>query len=1036
MGLSLLPLALVLSLARCSCPPETHQGSDSGVEEDASVTPTDTDGGKPGTKDGGADDGGVLPDVRITQVLPPRGGSGGGTQATIRGSGFLLGVASRPTEAKKVTTLKFGSNPSLDFQIVDDHTIDARVPPGKVGPVEVSLANPRGASHCNGCFTYFDELFIQSVFPREGPLRGGGEVTLVGEGFTPDVEVLFDVRSSPKVTFISSKEIRAGVPRGASAGAVDVTVYNKNGIHTLKRVFRYVDNLRIDSFSPAVSPLAGGVAVTVSGAGFDGTSEVRFGTVAAPFVVASSTSLDVQVPPSAAPGAVDVTVTTPRESRTAKWAFAYVEVGGPFEVFTLFPRLGPSSGGNVVTLLGQGLSHPALTLSVGGVPATVLPGATETAAQFLVPARGISPRVVDVDVTAGLSAKKLTGAYTYRVELSQVVPAVGPSVGGTAVVVSGTNFPGDLEVFFGGLSALLTAAPTETEAQVTSPAGSGGAPSDVWVRSAADPENEAVLSGAFLYEEALSVGRVQPDRAAIAGGTLVYVWGAGFGDGTVVSLGADRCKDLKVEDSHRLTCRTPRAEVGSVDVKVNRLGAADTLPGGFSFFDPRSISGGLSGGPLVGTVNVTVLDGTQGFFGLPVPVADVMLGVDPYTPYQGQTDARGQVTFSDPVLVKPQTVTAWKEGYERTTVTSVNSENLTVFISRTGLDGTPGAPPPGPPPGLISGKVTGFKAPRVLTSNESLEARVFVAQPSLYSGQPFANRGPGPSDKWMVQSEGGDYLIVVRAGLKAVFAVLGVHDKQSGGFEPYLMGIRRGVTVSSDEPALNQDIVLDMHLDLTVPVTIEQPVTIAGAPATNSLYAWIDLGAEGFIPNPNNWSTGTSPQSSVFSIQPTLSLPHFPRLDGSNFIFLNEAAAPTQNGLPVSYFFRRQPGDLSSGLSIGPMLPTPTVTEPGASGFNGTIAWTVEPGTLPDIHNVIVFKVENGNLVTLWSVVQPGAETQVVLPPPVVQSFREEQSGELLYVAILSSRSPKFNYQQWSYDSLSQVNWSSYTIALSPGFRL
>ena len=71
--------------------------------------------------------------------------------------------------------------------------------------------------------------------------------------------------------------------------------------------------------------------------------------------------------------------------------------------------------------------------------------------------------------------------------------------------------------------------------------------------------------------------------------------------------------------------------------------------------------------------------------------------------------------------------------------------------------------------------------------------------------------------------------------------------------------------------------------------------------------------------------------------------------------------------------------------------------------------------------------------VTLWSMVLPGTETQVSLPPPAVQKLKNEEVGNTLFVAIFSSRSPKFNYAQWTYDTLSGVNWSSYTISVSDG---
>ena len=63
--------------------------------------------------------------------------------------------------------------------------------------------------------------------------------------------------------------------------------------------------------------------------------------------------------------------------------------------------------------------------------------------------------------------------------------------------------------------------------------------------------------------------------------------------------------------------------------------------------------------------------------------------------------------------------------------------------------------------------------------------------------------------------------------------------------------------------------------------------------------------------------------------------------------------------------------------------------------------------------------------VTLWSIVLPGTETQVTLPQPAVQKLRNEQMGNGLYVEIRASRSPKFAYNQWTYDTLSGVSWSS-----------
>jgi hypothetical protein len=1019
--------ALIFSACNCNPKPVPDAGEpDASVEVDAGF-----DAGMEEV-DAGVEDAGPPPELKVTRLLPPRGASAGGTSVLVEGSGFLRDFAGTGSQAKGVTTLRIGGNQVQDFQIIDDETIELRTPPGVSGNASVSMRNPNGSYVCNNCFTYFDELVVTGFTPRQGPLSGGNEVTITGQGFTADTQVLFGTFSSPRITFVSATELKAVAPRGLLAGVVDLVVYNKNGVSTQRRSYTYLPDVRISAISPVTGAIAGGTVITLTGSGFTGATAVRFGALDGTAVTVVSPTQVTAVTPAAAAGAVDVTLVTPAGSWTSRRAFTYFDPAGPFAVLGLSPRL--IRAGDTVQLTGQALDQGALTVNIGGV-AAVVGARTFSTAELTIPARGAAARISDVEAT-GASTVTLTGAATWRIGLTSSTPSSGPAAGGTQVALVGSAIPAGIDLNVGTFAATAVTVPNETSVQLTTPAGSGGAPSAIWIRETADIENEAVLAEGYTYFEALSIGRVQPERGAIAGNTLVTVLGSGFGDSMVVKFGQFNAKDLKFVDSHTITCRTPKGSVGVVDVRVERLTENDTLPGGFSYFDPRSISGGLSGGPLVGTINITVLDSTQGSYGAPVPGAQVLLGLDPTTPFQGMTDQRGQITFSDPSLVKAETVTVIKDFYESATVTGVNAENLTVFIARTG-GGEPGSgnPPPGPPPSTIAGRVTGFKSPRPLVSGESLEARVFVAQTSLYSGPPFA-AGPDKSrEKWRIVTDGADYLVYTGAGLRAVYAVLGIANSANQSFTPIAMGIKRSITTSPDNPATGKDIIIDMQLDVTVPVTIDSPLTFEGPlgpePGFNSLYAWLELGAEGFVPNPNNWSTGLGTATTVSSASANLTFPSFPRLDGSNFIFLNESAGSAN--YPVSYYFRRQPGDLTMGVTIGPMLPAPNIVEPQVA-FNGTISWTLAPGAVPNLHNVQIIRPTPFGNTVVWSMVLPGTENQVVVPQLAVDKLNREEAGNQLIVAIFSSRAPKFAYNQWTYDTLSGVSWSSYTISVSNTF--
>lgn len=1028
--------AAVLSFSACPRTGRTDGGTGGGTGggsgEDASVEfDAGVDAGQPVTPDSGTPDAGPI-ELRITRLLPPRGASAGGTTVMIEGSGFLRGVAASGTQAKTLTTLKVGGNQVQDLQIIDDATLEMRTPPGVAGNVSVTLQNPNGGINCNNCFTYFDQLAVTSFTPTTGPLAGGNEVTLTGTGFTNDTQVLFGAYSSPVITFVSATELKVIAPRGLAAGPVDLVVYNKNGASNQRRGYSYQSELRVTSIAPLTGGVAGGDTVTLTGSGFTGATGVLFGaTPGTALTVTNDSMLTVQTPASAA-GAVDVTVVTPNGSWTTRQGFTFFDATGGFAAFALSPRL--VREGDVVTLTGQALDTAGLTVSIGGVAAAVTGTPSFSTLQVTVPSRGAAPRVSDV-VIGGSETATLTAAATWRVQLTAATPNVGPSSGGTAVALTGAAIPPAVTLTVGALAATGVTVNSEDSLALTTPAGSGGAPSAIRVVDSADAENDALLVNGFTFEEPLSIGRVQPDRGAIAGNTLVTVLGSGFGDAMRVKFGTGIARDFKFIDSHTVTCRTPKANAGVVDVRVERLSESDVLTGGFSFFDPRSVAGGLSGGPMAGTLNVTVLSGDSSDYTAPVAGATVMIGTDPTTPFQGVTDYRGQITFSDETLVKAELVTVFKDFWQSASVSNVNAENLTVFLTRTG-GGEPGSGggQQGVPASMITGTVVGFKSPRPLQPTENLEARVFVAPTSLFSTPPLSISSRHDQETWKVTSEGGAYRVFTGAGLRATYAILGIVNSATQTFTPVAMGTRRGITASPDNPAENQHIIIDTALDMTVPVTIDSPLMCVTVACPNNAYAWLELGAEGYVPNPNNFNS-TFPgnaQSLISTTSPTFDFPNFPRLDGSNFIFMNVSTDP-MTYYPASYYFRRQPGDLTQGATIGPMLPGPRIVQP-AGTFNGTLSWQSDPGPTPDLFDVEIIRPSPFGSITVWSLVLPGTENHVTLPQAAVDKLRREEAGNDLYVLLTSSRSPRFSYNQWTYDSLSGLTWSSFTITQAGPF--
>ena len=108
--------------------------------------------------------------LSLTSVSPTWGPTGGGTETTLFGSGFLPGA-----------TVSFGGTSSPSVSFVSSNTVTATTPPNAAGPVNVVLTNPGGAfvPLTNG-FTYEDGADFFTLKPCRivdtrnpaGPLGG------------------------------------------------------------------------------------------------------------------------------------------------------------------------------------------------------------------------------------------------------------------------------------------------------------------------------------------------------------------------------------------------------------------------------------------------------------------------------------------------------------------------------------------------------------------------------------------------------------------------------------------------------------------------------------------------------------------------------------------------------------------------------------------------------------------------------------------------------------------------------------------------
>ncbi len=628
---------------------------------------------------------------------PDEGRTFGGELIVIEGSGFVEG-----------TTVYFGSSKSPNVTVFSPVIIHARSPAHKPGMVDLTLEAPNGAKTVlPDAFLFRDNLAIHSIEPDHGATTGGAPITIKGVGFTAETRVLLGGRLAIDTTVVDSQTILGITPPGAR-GQVDVIVSTPWTNDVIFDGFQFMHSPRLDTLSPVTGPVSGETIVTLSGSGLIAGSRayVDGQEIEVTELAADGTAISALIT-GGAEGPADIQVSTPDGHALLADAFTFTGANsGDTQVLNVWPHDGDVSGSEQVTITAYGLVDVADTVVTfgGNAAQVVVVDLFKNTVTVLAPAG--APGAVDVTVDTANGVSTLQSAYAYLTvpAPSAITPGVGRIDGGDTAQILGANLGGEVEVFIGALPATIVGQ-TATTIDVITPAGSPGAAD---VRVVGDG-GEGLLSAAFQYQpvNGAEFYAVAPNYGAVAGNTLVKIYGAGFDETTQVRF-AKQDQDVLLVSSNELHVRSPKAdEPATVDVTVEHDGATTTIFDAYSYFDPYSPYGGSWGPTIRGSVNVTVLDI---FTTDPIPQAFVMLWADADTPYQGMTDERGQITFSGDDLKGAQQVTAAKSQHTAMTVVEYDAENVTVHLIplNPSSPGGGGGGGPAPPIGKVYGQVTGL----------------------------------------------------------------------------------------------------------------------------------------------------------------------------------------------------------------------------------------------------------------------------------------------------------------------------------------
>ena len=555
----------------------------------------------------------------------------------------------------------------------------------------------------------------------------------------------------------------------------------------------------------------------------------------------------------------------------------------------------------------------------------------------------------------GLSYPDATPVSEFRVQF--VDPDFGPFAGGTEVLVRGDGFTEDSRVFFGGrmVEPLDQELVDSRRLIVRTPPGEPGM-ADVEVRKS---NQVALLETGYRYEPIM----VDPPTGSVAGNTFVTITGYGtdFDASTAVRFDGVEVVGVTIINENVLTAYTPPGVAGTANVRVTTqtgLFEAEKAYTYQSTGDP--FFGGMSGGPINGAVNVVVID-TYTDNG--VDNAFVVLGDPATSSFKGFADNLGQITFSDPSLAGPITVTAMSPGYEMATFMGYDAANITIFLRGPPPEPSGGPFPPPPQVGHIFGHVMFGDAvglgsphwglvPEPRTSTEVKRIYVTTTASNAFSSA-YAPQYPIDYQGFDPNKTAWEFDVFARPRAMAVVAIAGLYDSANdpsgtgvSGFQPFAMGITRGVLVGAGENVMNVDIIVNIPLDTTVEVDLVDPPALDTpdwpGPVGYTIRPFIDLGGEGVIAmNKNFLSTPPFPEPApnVYDFPPgteSILLPGFAPLSGpladASYSFI-VGAYSSAGGNPFSVRVVRGVTAVSFPISIGDFIGVSRPSDPTPGGL-------------------------------------------------------------------------------------------------------
>jgi formylglycine-generating enzyme required for sulfatase activity len=249
-------------------------------------------------------------------------------------------------------------------------------------------------------------------------------------------------------------------------------------------------------------------------------------------------------------------------------------------ISSVSPNTGPTSGGTAIPITGTNWTG-ASSVPIDGVAATSVSVVSSTTVTAVTPAGTAGAKTVSITTPGGTA--NLTSGFTYGAgpTISSVSPNVGPTTGGTAITITGTNLTGTSSVTVGGNAATSVVVVNATTVTAVTPSGAAGAANV----SLTTPYGSPTASGAFTYQlyATPTISSVSPNTGSTSGGTAITITGTNLTGASSVTIGGVAATSVSVVSSTTVTAVTPAGSAGAKTVSITTPGGTANLTSGFTY---------------------------------------------------------------------------------------------------------------------------------------------------------------------------------------------------------------------------------------------------------------------------------------------------------------------------------------------------------------------------------------------------------------------------------------------------------------------